>query len=269
MRGNFGTVNQGDNPQDWYNSLPIITKILFTLTLLMTCLSSFGIIPYTYFIYDFQFIRYKFEIWRIITGCLFAGSFSFNFAMHLYMLYNISVAYELNPYNTGAGGSSADYLFAVIVGMLSLCALQSFASVGPLSDALLYFLMYVRCRRAPDDIMNLWGFKFKALYVRSLSPLSISLFSYYLYFIYIIYILLIFLYLFIYIYIDAMGVHCVPRAAGSECEQRSGGRGAGSRVLLPGGRAAPESRPDAAAHAQTLCGSGELSLRQRRSLHQH
>ena len=35
------------------------------------------------------------------------GPFSFNFAMHTYVLYENSRRYESNPYNTGGGGSSA------------------------------------------------------------------------------------------------------------------------------------------------------------------
>lgn len=165
MRGPVAGVNQGDSPQEWYHSLPIVTKIFFTLTLGMTFLSAMGLIPYQYFIYNWQMVRYKFEIWRVVTGCLFAGGFSFNFLMHLYMLYQVSMAYESNAYNTGAGGSSADYLFMSFLGMITLCIIDAFFSLNPLSDAFLYFIMYVRSRRSPDDLMNLWGFKFKALYM--------------------------------------------------------------------------------------------------------
>jgi len=166
MPGNINTANQGDSPQEWYHSLPIVTKIIFTMTLGMTTLSSFNILPFQYLIYNWGMVRSKFEIWRVFTGCLFAGSFSFNFLMHLYMLYQVSMAYESNAYNTGGGGSSADYMFMAFLGMIACCCVDAFVTLAPLSDAFMYFIMYVRSRRSPDDIMNLWGFKFKALYVR-------------------------------------------------------------------------------------------------------
>lgn len=162
---NVATTNQGDSPQELYNALPIVTKVLLTLTFGMTFLVSFNLLPFHYLIYSMEIVWARFEIWRIVTGCLFVGGFSFNFLIHMYMLYQISMAYESNAYNTGMGGTSADYAWMVILGMLSICLLDPIFHIAPQSDAFLYFLMYVRSRRAPNDIMNMWGFKFKALYM--------------------------------------------------------------------------------------------------------
>ena len=131
----------------------------------MSALVSFGLLHYQYLLFSAPIVWQRFEIWRIITGCLFAGGFSFNFLMHLYVLYQISTAYESNHYNTCAGGTSADYLWMSFIGMIAICVTDAIYPLGFLADAFLYFVMYVRSRRSPDDIMNMWGFKFKALYM--------------------------------------------------------------------------------------------------------
>jgi len=137
----------------------------FVGTLGMTLLTTFNILPYHYLIYNMDTVWSRFEIWRIFSGCLYAGGLGINFVMHLYMLYSISMAYETSPYNTGAGGSSADYLWMCLLGMFSICLIDPFIPLMPHSDAFLYFIMYVRARRSPEDMMNMWGFKFKALYM--------------------------------------------------------------------------------------------------------
>jgi len=165
MRRPVAGPNQGDTPQEWFASLPIVTKSLMLITFGLTCAASFGLINPMNFIFQWPLVVKQFHIWRVITGCLFAGGFSFNFLIHMFMLYQISISYELSAYNTGAGGTSADYLWMAIIGMVTLCIADSLFMLNPLSDAFLYYVMYVRARRSPEYIMNMWGFKFKALYM--------------------------------------------------------------------------------------------------------
>jgi hypothetical protein len=96
---------------------------------------------------------------------VFAGPFSFNFAMHTYVLYDNCKRYEENPFNTGGGGNSADFLFLILFAMVFLCIVGYFFGLINFSEPLLYVIMYTWSRKDPDSLVNIFGFKFKALYL--------------------------------------------------------------------------------------------------------
>ena len=165
-RANVAGPNQGDSIQSWYDELPIITKILITGTLLQGAMVSFGMLNPMSIVLWWPQVTQKFEIWRLFTSFLFAGKFSFPFAMHCYVLYENSKRYEANPFNTGAGGTSSDYLYMLVIGM-GLLLLADYVSPlgGVLSEPLLYMIMYVWSRRSPDELLNIFSFKFQSVYL--------------------------------------------------------------------------------------------------------
>ena len=168
MRGNPRPVAQPggqDSLQQWYADLPIVTKILFTGTFLQGAMVSFGIINPANILMIWDAVTSNFEIWRIFTNFMYAGKFSFPFAMHLYVLYENSLNYERNPFNTGAGGSSADYLYMIVIGMGILLVVDYMQPMFALSEPLLYMIMYVWSRKSPDELRNIFGFQFKSLYL--------------------------------------------------------------------------------------------------------
>jgi Der1-like family len=78
------------------------------------------------------------------------------------MLYNMSLQYEKGPYNTGAGGGTADYIFALIFGITTLLVtyplMTSFFRLPPLfCTNLVFFVMYLWSRRNPTAQSNIWG----------------------------------------------------------------------------------------------------------------
>lgn len=151
--------------KDWFKSIPLVTKFLVTSTLLSGAGVSFGLLSPRQLFFAWPLVHQKFHIWRLVTPFLFAGTFSFNFLMHLVILYENCKRYERNPFSTGAGGTSADFLWMVIVGMGIFCVVGCYFELGFMSEQLLYLIMYVWSRREPDTILSFFGFKFKALYV--------------------------------------------------------------------------------------------------------
>lgn len=131
----------------------------------MGALFTFGIFEAQSIVLDWHSVTTKFQVWRLFTTFLFAGKFSFNFVMHLYIFYENSLRYERNPYNTGAGGTSADYLFMLIVGMAMIWIYDFFQPTYVHSDTLLYMIMYVWSRREPENQLNIFGFKFQSVYL--------------------------------------------------------------------------------------------------------
>uniref|UniRef100_A0A7S0SWB6 Derlin n=1 Tax=Chromulina nebulosa TaxID=96789 RepID=A0A7S0SWB6_9STRA len=165
MRRPVAQVGQGDSIQDWYNNIPFVTKVLITSTVVIGGLLTFQLIPPQDLILDWRFIWHKFHIWRLFTPFVFAGSFSFNFLMHTVVLYQNSLKYENNPYNTGGGGSSADYLYLIIYSIVLLLVIAYYMNFMILSDPLMYVIVYVWSRRESESVVNMYGFKFKGLYL--------------------------------------------------------------------------------------------------------
>ena len=67
--------------------IPPVTRYVCGSTLLLSFCMTYQIIsPYPLFLV-FEFVFYKFQIWRLITTFLFAGPFSMNFIFAMAMLY--------------------------------------------------------------------------------------------------------------------------------------------------------------------------------------
>lgn len=160
-------VNQvGDESlRSWFDSIPLLTKIMVMSALITAGLSTFQMVaPYNLILLWPQ-VKNKFEVWRLLTAFVYAGGFSFNFAMHTLVLYENCRRYEANPYNTGTGGNSADMLWMIILAMGVLLILSYNFGLFLLSEELLYVIMYVWSRREPNLQMNLFGIRLKSIYL--------------------------------------------------------------------------------------------------------
>ena len=165
MPANVAGVNDAGSPQDWFRDIPIITKILVVSTVLSAAVVSFGLIAPHSLIFYWPTIYEKFEIWRLFTSVVFAGPFKFPFLMHTYMLYQNSLRYEQNAFNTGARGTSADFLWMILFCTGILWVVSYVFDRHVLSEPLLFVIMYVRSRREPEALANIFGFKFRAIYL--------------------------------------------------------------------------------------------------------
>ena len=175
MAANARGVGEPDSMQALYRDVPPVTKFLCTGTFVTALLSTFGLLPAAWgggsvFLFDWYSITKKFHIWRLITPFIFSGGFDLNFVMHMYVLYENCKRYEMSPYNTGAGGTSADMLFMVLFGMVFqviLAIFDPYIGLGlvVLSEPILYHILYVWSRKDPEMVLNIWGFKFKAMYL--------------------------------------------------------------------------------------------------------
>jgi len=165
MANRAAQVGDGDSLQSWFNSVPPVTKFFLVSALSTAFLVNFGFISAYSLILDWDLIRNKFQAWRLISAFVFCGGFSFNFAMHVYILYQNCLRYEMNPYNTGAGGNTADFLWLILLSMGLLLVIGYFFEMMILSESMLYVIIYVWSRKDPDTITSIFGFKFKSLYL--------------------------------------------------------------------------------------------------------
>ena len=163
---NVRTASDGATIRDWFDSVPMVTKILVFGTLSATCLANLGLVNPGTMAASMERVWYKFEVHRLVLPIFWAGDFSFNYAWHLYILYENCRAYEATPFNTGAAGTSADFLWLVVFGLIVMHLINYFFEAMFFSEPMLYMIIYVWSRREPDRMTKIWFFgPFKAIYL--------------------------------------------------------------------------------------------------------
>lgn len=124
------------------------------------------------FVFNLNAIKDGFQIWRVLTCFCYIGSFEFNTLISLYLLVQFSKQYEKGgPFNTGAGGGTADYAFALLfaaIVMLTTAPLvrRYLIPLGSIySKNLIYFVLYIWSKRNPTAQANIWGIPVPAIYL--------------------------------------------------------------------------------------------------------
>eukprot|EP00567_Pseudictyota_dubia_P000584 CAMPEP_0197466216 /NCGR_PEP_ID=MMETSP1175-20131217/64937_1 /TAXON_ID=1003142 /ORGANISM="Triceratium dubium, Strain CCMP147" /LENGTH=288 /DNA_ID=CAMNT_0043002247 /DNA_START=631 /DNA_END=1497 /DNA_ORIENTATION=+ len=164
-------IDDVGGPEAWFRSLPVITRYWFGSAVVATVGANFGIVSPRKLLYSFELIKSNFEVWRLVTPFMYVGKFELNTLIGLYMLYQFSKQYEAGgPYNTGAGGGTADYafalLFAVVVTVLSYHLLSGVLPLSPLFVRnLVFFVLYIWSKRNPTANANIWGVPIKGMYL--------------------------------------------------------------------------------------------------------
>eukprot|EP00934_Nitzschia_sp_Nitz4_P008205 Nitzschia sp. Nitz4//scaffold166_size90379//53058//53952//NITZ4_005062-RA/size90379-augustus-gene-0.14-mRNA-1//-1//CDS//3329538211//8195//frame0 len=168
---NVAGVGDAAGPDQWFKSLPIITQYWFGATGVVTLAANFGIVnPYLLF-WSWNDIRSRLELWRFLTPFCFAGPFDFSTLMVVYLLVQFSKQYELGgPFNTGAGGGTADYAFCLLLGAGSVLVtyplLLRFVRIPPtFCRTLIYYVLYIWSKRNPTAQANIWGIPMAAIYL--------------------------------------------------------------------------------------------------------
>jgi Derlin-2/3 len=168
---NMGQVGDTPGPSEMFKALPIITQYWFGATLAITLSVNFNIISAYQVMWSWNSITNGFELWRFATPFCFAGGFSFNTLIACYMLVQFSKQYESGgPYNTGAGGGTADYAWCMLLGiamhLISYPFLIAWVALPPVfCQNLIYYVLYIWSKRNPTAQANIWGFPMKGLYL--------------------------------------------------------------------------------------------------------
>ena len=141
------------------------------MTVVVTLAVNFNIISPFQIIWSWDKLKGSFELWRLLTPFCYAGAFDFSTLVSVYMLVQFSNQYESGgPFNTGAGGGTADYAFCFLFGMISiLCSypiLLGFFRLPPVfCRNMIYYVLYVWSKRNPTAPANIWGFQMQGVYM--------------------------------------------------------------------------------------------------------
>ena len=155
-----------------FNALPIITRYWFGVTMMVTLSVNFGILSAYQIMWSWGNVISSLEVWRFLTPFCFAGKFDFNTLIACYMLVSFSKQYESGgPFNTGAGGGTADYAFCLLFGAIAILATYPLLmglglELPPVfAKNLIYYVLYVWSKRNPTSQANIWGFPIAAIYL--------------------------------------------------------------------------------------------------------
>jgi len=158
-------------PEQWFRALPFMTRYWFGGAVGLTLAGNFGVISPMQFLFNWQRISSNIEVWRLLSCFFYAGPFSFPTLIAIYMLVQFSKQYEAGgPYNTGAGGGTADYAFMLIFGMtvimITYPLVNSFLRIPPLfTRNLIFYVLYVWSKRNPTGRSSIWGVPVTAVYL--------------------------------------------------------------------------------------------------------
>ncbi|KAL1363481.1 hypothetical protein HN51_011692 [Arachis hypogaea] len=152
------------SPAEWYHSLPPISKAYGTACVFATAAYHLGLyrLPHIALIYEYVF--YRFQVWRLVTNFFFLGPFSINFGIRLLMIARYGVQLEKGPFER----RTADFLWMMIFGALVLLALSAIPFLWDpfLAVSLVFMLVYVWSREFPNAQINIYGLvQLKAFYL--------------------------------------------------------------------------------------------------------
>jgi len=125
--------------EDWYNQIPVVTRVYLTLAVITTLLCALEIVSPFSLYFNWNAIVYKFELWRIVTNFLFFGLFGIEYVFHMFFLVRYCRLLEENTFH----GRTADFLFMLIFGGTIMTVLAPFLNVHFLGSALSFMLVYV------------------------------------------------------------------------------------------------------------------------------
>ena len=184
-----------DDIQQWYMSLPVVTKVWLTAALAVNVAATMDLVehPRAQLTFDVGKIVQNMELYRCVTCFLYCGDNlnQFHALITIYMMYVHSYQYESNPYNTSSKSwrrsrhrkrsnhPTSDYLFCLIVCMIVILVSYVLINFGydtyydssgdgrrrrhhygqllyPLfTRSLVMSVMYVWSKRNPTQMINL------------------------------------------------------------------------------------------------------------------
>ena len=159
------------SPDSWFKRLPTITRNWFGASVVLTLSVNFGLIDYYTIMYDTQAIKEGFQLWRLLTPLLYAGSFDIGTLFCWYAMIIYSEGYERGgPFNTGAGGKSSDYAFCLLLGAIMRFLSFSlgpayFARSRPHCRFMVDYVMYVWTKRFPTARARMFVFDIPAIWL--------------------------------------------------------------------------------------------------------
>mmetsp|Transcript_64061 Transcript_64061/g.152778 ORF Transcript_64061/g.152778 Transcript_64061/m.152778 type:complete len:257 (+) Transcript_64061:107-877(+) len=167
-----------NTPEQWFKSLPILTRIGLSVFLSATVLVAVGIIggpvqQPALLILNWPLALRKMQVWRLITTVCYLGPFGMHFLFECYFFTTFSGKLENNEIFRQPG----EYLFFLLCQILMLdvvsLVLRYPDGVPLLGHSLVFAIIYYWSRREPYAELSFFMFKVKGYQL----PFAIMLFN--------------------------------------------------------------------------------------------
>ena len=142
------------SPEEWYRSLPPVTRYYATLAFAATALFQAQILDARLLILDVDAVVTNLELWRLATNFLFFGGFGFPFVMSMFFLVRYTKELETKRFEH----RTADFLWAMML-MGAIMILVAFLVTGSpvLSQAMLSAIVYIWSREYAETVLSVFG----------------------------------------------------------------------------------------------------------------
>ena len=143
---------------DFVRKIPPFTKFYMASTLAVSVIITFNVINPYLFLLDFEKVAYSLHLWRPFTNFMVGGKLSFS---TIFLMFIIHYAY--GNLEKDYSGRKHDYYW-----ILFCCALLHFfvgwllGSYSVLLQPMLGSVLYIFCKKNPDEWVNVWGFIFRS-----------------------------------------------------------------------------------------------------------
>ncbi|KAI5191907.1 Derlin-2/3 [Nematocida minor] len=144
---------------NYYKSIPIVSRVLFSISIILTALTYLDVITPYNLVYSFAHIK-QFELWRAVTAFFYLGPATLDTLVHHFFMLKYCIMME------ESGSSPADFLYMIIVGMAMILVSASFLGMSKLSSALSTYIIYIWSKKNPLIIVQYMGlFSIPAYYI--------------------------------------------------------------------------------------------------------
>ena len=150
------------SPEEWYRSLPTITRGYLTAALATTVLVQLDFISPVLLFLNYEAIFGSLEVWRLATNFLFFGGFSMNFCFAMFFLVRYGRELEAKRFEGRAGDMLWCMMFCglVLVGLAYVIGEMPF-----LAQPMLSVLVYLWSRENSEQVLSIFGlFNVQAFY---------------------------------------------------------------------------------------------------------
>jgi Derlin-2/3 len=147
----------------WLREIPVVTRTYMIAALLTTAACTLELVSPFSLYYSWRQIIHKYQFWRLLTNFFFFGArFSLDFLFHMFFLVRYCRALEEGSFR----GRTADFVWMVFFGAITMLILAPFINLQFLGSSLTFMMVYVWGRRNPFGRMNFLGlFTFTAPYL--------------------------------------------------------------------------------------------------------
>lgn len=147
--------------EQWYKSLPYVTKHCMILCLLSAAVISYELFDYQYLLLDISVFS-KLQVWRLFTHFFIVGAFGMKFFFGL-MMYYFAMSNLESQY---APNSMADMFYMMLLVSQSLNLIGLLLGEAYLAKAFSFAMMYIWCKRSPfDRVTFMFGLKVNSGYL--------------------------------------------------------------------------------------------------------